>query len=95
MIVERLAWDSTFFGLRIGKTELSVPMDCLELVANKDQLRKEFDLIYVFSNFKDANSNNLEAFLVDQKATYVQRLSGIYPHDGHICTYDKKYPNEE
>ena len=50
MNVERLTWDSDFFGLRIGRADIRSSEDSCALVHQKESLKAGFDLVYVFGN---------------------------------------------
>lgn len=69
MDIRVLQWDSDFFGLRIGRTDLQTKADALELRAMHEELKRQFDLLYVF----DPNAIGFEvegARLVDEKILY-------------------------
>jgi dTDP-4-amino-4,6-dideoxy-D-galactose acyltransferase len=76
MTVTPLIWDSTFFGLRIGRTTISSEDDAATLIQMTDQLKKEFDLIYVFSN-TDVIFPLKSVPLVDTKITYKKTLGDM------------------
>ena len=57
MGIRVLQWDSDFFGLRIGRTDLQTKADALELRAMHEELKRQFDLLYVF----DPNAIGFEA----------------------------------
>jgi len=73
MIVNRLDWDSKFFGLRIGRVEIQSEEENRSLASKKKMLKRNYDLIYVFSNH-GLGSVDSEAKLVDEKIVY--SLSG-------------------
>ena len=69
MEIRTLHWDSDFFGLRIGRADILSPEDALFLVARYEELKQQFDLLYIF------DSNNIGftangALLVDEKILY-------------------------
>lgn len=69
MDIRVLQWDSDFFGLRIGRADLQTKADALELRAMHEELKRQFDLLYVF----DPNAIGFEAEgarLVDEKILY-------------------------
>lgn len=70
MKIERLKWDSKFFGLRIGRVDIHSTDECECLKSQDATLKESFDLIYVFTNhglgFSLANAK-----LVDEKVVYV------------------------
>ena len=69
MDIRALQWDSDFFGLRIGRADLQTKADALVLCAMHEELKRQYDLLYVF----DANAVGFEAEgtqLVDEKILY-------------------------
>ena len=69
MDIRALQWDSDFFGLRIGRADLQTKADALELRAMHEELKRQYDLLYIF----DANAVEFEADgaqLVDEKILY-------------------------
>ncbi|MBQ7192344.1 MAG: GNAT family N-acetyltransferase [Paludibacteraceae bacterium] len=69
MEIRTLQWDSDFFGLRIGRVDIQTKADALSLSAQHNELRQQFDLLYVF----DTNNVGFEAegaLLVDEKILY-------------------------
>lgn len=69
MEIRTLQWDSDFFGLRIGRADILSTEDALFLAAQHEELKQQFDLLYVF----DPNAVGFEAegtLLVDEKILY-------------------------
>lgn len=69
MDIRALQWDSDFFGLRIGRADLQTKADALELRAMHEELKRQYDLLYIF----DAHAVGFEADgaqLVDEKILY-------------------------
>lgn len=69
MEIRALQWDSDFFGLRIGRADLQTKADAFELRAVHEELKRQYDLLYIF----DANAVGFEANgaqLVDEKILY-------------------------
>ena len=69
MEIRALQWDSDFFGLRIGRADILSTEDALFLAAQHEELKQQFDLLYIF------DSNNIGftangALLVDEKILY-------------------------
>lgn len=69
MEIRTLQWDSAFFGLRIGRADILSTEDALFLAAQHEELKQQFDLLYIF------DSNNIGftangALLVDEKILY-------------------------
>ena len=69
MEIRTLQWDSDFFGLRIGRADILSKEDALSLAERLFELKRDFDLLYVFDPHNvgfDANG----ARLVDEKILY-------------------------
>lgn len=69
MEIRKLEWDSEFFGLQIGRVDLHTNEEATELLAQRAELQKQFDLLYIF----DPNDVGLafdDASLVDEKIYY-------------------------
>jgi dTDP-4-amino-4,6-dideoxy-D-galactose acyltransferase len=66
MRIQRLDWDSEFFGLEIGKLGLD------KFETDKDLRFGQFDLVYVFSDFplEDKQVQKQRLRLVDKKITF-------------------------
>ena len=69
MEIRTLHWDSDFFGLRIGRADILSPEDALFLVARYEELKQQFDLLYVFDPNNIGFTAN-GAQLVDEKILY-------------------------
>ena len=69
MIIKKLSWDSDFFGLKIGKLELSE--DVLFSIDQFKSLSEPYDLIYIFSK-KKINYSLIK--LVDTKVIYKKQV---------------------
>lgn len=69
MDINRLDWDSGFFGLRIGSVSINSEEECLALAEQKALVQNDFDLVYVLA----CHSLNVilpDARLVDEKVVY-------------------------
>lgn len=69
MRVERLAWDSDFFGLRIGRTCISSEEDAMALASQRKNLEGDYDLLYVFTSH-GMRLPDEKAKLVDEKVVF-------------------------
>lgn len=69
MIVNRLDWDSDFFGMRIGRTDIATEEEGAMLASQAKSLKESFDLVYVFASHGLAFSGD-NAKLVDEKMVY-------------------------
>lgn len=69
MMIERLQWDSDFFGLRIGRAEISSEEDEKILASQAADTKGDYDLVYVFASHGcEFHADN--ARLVDRKVVY-------------------------
>ena len=94
MVVLPLEWDSTFFGLRIGKAIVGTDDELEELRNAKERLREQYDLIYVFITGSELFFDDRDAFLADCKTVYCQRLSGGYRSSDHVHAYQGNNPDQ-
>lgn len=69
MNIDRLDWDSNFFGLRIGRVAINTIEDNSLLASQESQTRKDYDLLYVFSNH-GLTFSAPGARLMDEKVVY-------------------------
>ena len=93
MEIRALQWDSDFFGLRIGRADIFTTEDALSLASQYNELKHQFDLLYVF----DPNNVGFEANgarLVDEKILYSKPCEPRkqYPE---ISFYQAAQPNED
>ena len=84
-MIEYLKWDSDFFGLKIGKCSLTTQSEMDELFSQRESIRTDYDLVYLFSE------NNLQGetegcHLVDQKVIYTTEPSAG-PSNTHMMEY--------
>lgn len=69
MTIQALEWDSAFFRMRIAKIDILTQRDFEEMLRCKNSLKKEYDLVYIFSNVKlDSLVDRMT--LVDTKVVY-------------------------
>lgn len=88
MRVERLAWDSDFFGLRIGKAVIASEEDATRLVSQVYSLKDCFDLIYVFARHGLVFTAS-KAELVDEKTVYSLKGFPRYEKNSNVMVWDK------
>ena len=83
MDIVPLDWDSAFFQLRIAKAVIASEDDVAELCVRTEELRNQFDLIYIFS---DPGLEILfeQAVLIDRKAIFTLSDPGCFETDPHI-----------
>ena len=87
--IERLNWDSSFFGYEVGKVELK-NSSFFDLVDFK-QKTKDYELIYVFSN---QVLFSIKQFEVDVKVQFFQLCSEInYECNEKLQSFNPKYHN--
>ena len=82
--VRPLEWDSNFFGLKVGRVDISASEDSISLASQKQVLKDQYDLIYVFGSqelfFEEADAN-----LIDNKVVFaLAELSGFNYHESVI-----------
>ncbi|MBR5378401.1 MAG: GNAT family N-acetyltransferase [Bacteroidales bacterium] len=87
MKVERLSWDSEFFGLRIGHAFVGSIEDSCTLASQKDRLKADYDLVYVFSN-QGVEFSCEGAKLVDQKMVYTLSDYSDLKVDENVIIWD-------
>lgn len=93
-MVECLQWDSDFFGLRIGRTDVAASEKWNMLQQEAGLLRIDYDLIYIFSEQElPVDSNSMR--LVDTKTIYAKAIdtSAIMPST--IERYQETLPNAD
>ena len=91
MNVERLSWDSSFFGLRIGRSFVGSIEDCCALAAQKDRLKADYDLVYVFGN-QGVTFCCEGATLVDRKMVYTLSECSAVGSDDNVVLWDCDKP---
>ena len=87
-MIDYLEWDSKFFGLRIAKVQLCTQDDNDLLTKMKEELRHDYDLIYLFVNGNTKISLN-NAYLVDRKVIYSKEVNSSTTNDESIISYNK------
>ena len=68
--INRLDWDSSFFGYEVGRLEISSAQTFDYLKMKKES--EKFQLIYIFSAIKLRENHHLR--LVDEKVTLHQEI---------------------
>lgn len=69
MKIEKLDWDSNFFGLRIGRVEIRNREENAFITSQESQIRKDYDLLYVFANH-GLTFSAPKARMMDEKVIY-------------------------
>lgn len=80
MKVERLDWDSNFFGLRIGRAFVSSEEEGAALASQRKNLKEDYDLLYLFTSHGMRFPDD-KAKLVDEKVVY--SLSKVVPSEAN------------
>ena len=90
MNIDRLDWDSTFFGLRIGRVTINTIEDGCLLASQYSTIKKDYDLLYVFAphGFSFSASG---ARLIDEKVTYTLHDNHTTPQDSNIILWDSQW----
>lgn len=93
MEIRSLQWDSDFFGLRIGRVDLQTAGEAIDLKKQQENLKKQFDLLYIFDPNNVGFSAN-DARLMDEKILYGKPCEPRkqYPE---ISFYQAAQPNED
>ncbi len=73
MKIEEKQWDSDFFGIKIGRADVTTIDDLLKLSAMQSKLKENFDLLYVFGPH-NIEWNQVGAKLVDEKIVYTKQI---------------------
>lgn len=93
MEIRTLQWDSDFFGLRIGRADILSTEDSLFLAARREELKQQFELLYVFDpNNIGFNANG--ARLVDEKILYSKPCEPRKQYDD-IVFFKQVKPTED
>lgn len=93
-MVGRLQWDSDFFGLRIGRTDIASNEEWSMLQQEIITLRKQYDLIYVFSDQElPTETNGMR--LVDTKTIYAKSIDSSDIMPATIERYQESVPNAD
>lgn len=91
MDIQKLLWDSDFFGLRIGRANIQTKKDAEELAFKANILKNEYDLLYIFDEshigFKAESSQ-----LVDEKVLYSKPVEHKHIFE-HVTCYKKDTPS--
>mgnify|MGYP003515430785 FL=1 len=93
-MVECLQWDSDFFGLRIGRTDIASNKRWYKLQQEVITLRKQYDLIYVFSDQELPTETN-GMHLVDTKTIYAKSIDSSTIMPATIERYQESVPNDD
>ena len=91
MKIDRLQWDSDFFGLRIGRAFVRSIEDSLALVSQKEALKDVYDLVYVFGE-QGVEFSCVDAKLVDQKVVLALSEFPRYETDENVKLWDISKP---
>ena len=93
MEIRSLPWDSDFFGLRIGRVDLQTVGDAIDLKKQQENLKQQFDLLYIFDPNNVGFSAN-GARLMDEKILYSKPCEPRkqFPE---ISFYKDAQPNED
>ena len=93
-MVERLQWDSDFFGLRIGRIDIVSNERWQMLLQEASSLQMHYDLIYVFSEQELPTDSN-KVRLVDTKTIYVKSIDSSTIMPATIERYQESVPNAD
>lgn len=93
-MIDRLQWDSAFFGLRIGRTDIASNEEWSMLQQEAISLRKQYDLIYVFSEQELPTDSN-KVRLVDTKTIYAKSIDSSTIMPATVEHYQESLPNAD
>lgn len=94
-MVEKLDWDSAFFGLRIAKAEVDSQVGMDDIEQQIGLLRQQYDLIYVFAHHPIMISRG-DPVLVDEKLVYSAKTHKVsVTRDQHIVEYKQGMVSEQ
>ena len=93
MNIRFLQWDSDFFGFRIGRATILSREEADELRAQQAELKRQFDLLYVFDENKVGFSAD-GATLVDEKVLYAKESQPRQFFDS-ISLYPDSKPSDD
>lgn len=97
-IIEKLPWDSEFFGFNVGRLMLESTTETLDHDTKMLIEKSDYRLIYIFSNIEQNISllnSKMEINLYDTKQTYSRNISGMEEFDTISKDYPKKEASEE
>jgi len=96
MIIKYLKWDSTFFGKRIGKMDVSILDSKQSILQTLDSSISDYDLLYLYCPENYFFPDKIGLKLVDRKVVYcgkiVQNEIEINPN---IQLYKRKNPDPD
>ena len=87
MKLKRLKWDSEFFGLRIGRIDISFEAESHVLEKQFQYINEEFDLLYVSARHGLCFSAP-GAKLVDQKVVYSMTIPNCCKPSNQVVLWD-------
>lgn len=87
MNINRLEWDSNFFGLRIGRADLVSLEEGVAIVNQRASIKEEFDLVYIFASH-GLGVSFLNARLVDEKVVYVLSDTVRYEYNRKVVLWE-------
>lgn len=93
MEIRSLQWDSDFFGLRIGRADILSKEESLSLAARREELKQQFDLLYVFDPTNAGFVAN-GARLVDEKILYSKPCEPRKQYS-EITFYEDSLPSDD
>ena len=95
-MISTLDWDSSFFGIRIGKASISSQDELDRILSLKNDLREKYDLIYVLSE-PGLSFPTCEVSFSDTRVVYSALLSVPVskPSNLHIFEYTSQNVSNE
>lgn len=90
MNIDRLDWDSNFFGLRIGRIAINTREESSLLASRYSAIEKDYDLLYVFATH-GLSFLASGARLIDEKVTYTFHDNHEASQDSNIILWDSQW----
>lgn len=92
MEIQKLQWDSDFFGMRIGRVDIHTSDDAEDLRLMREELKRNYDLLYVFC-VKGSHFDAHGADLVDKKVLY-SKYCEPRELNSDVVLYKQSIPSE-
>ena len=93
-MVDRLQWDSDFFGLRIGRADIVSNERWQMLLQEASSSQMQYDLIYVFSE-RELPTDTIGMRLVDTKTIYAKSIDTSTIMPATVEHYQESLPNAD
>lgn len=85
-----LEWDSNFFGLKVGRVDITSSEQSINLVFQKQILKDQYDLIYIFGNH-GISFNDVDAKLIDKKVVFSIKELPEFEYNKSVMAWPVEY----